>query len=227
MRHRKLHCCLSILCILLLLYGIRLVSGRLSWFFSAEAAIRQMERQELRSRGEILEVIPDFSTPYVLLRYGDQVSFSFAHGGIFGNVGFGRIPRYWFATTVSDSGHSAFFACSTYEIGVGSQLHILFPAPDEAAVSAALTVDGSNAETGYTRTWTLTATRDPAGFYHFRMELPEYEAAHEILAAIGQRYARDNLFAVGTLTLQDANGTELETQTFPMIYREELNEYGA
>ena len=216
MKRRKLHCILSILCILLLLYGIRLVSGQLSWHLSAEAAIRQMERRELRSRGEILTVIPDLSTPHVLLRYGDQLSFVFVHGGIFGNVGFGRIPRYWFATTVSDSGHSTFFACNTYETGIGSQLHILFPAPDEAAASAVLTVDGANAETGHTQTWTLTATRDPAGFYHFHTQLPEYEAAHEILSAIGQGYARDGIFAAGTLTLQDANGNELETRTLPL-----------
>lgn len=216
MKHRKLHCILSILCILLLLYGVRLVRGKLSWHLSAEAAIRQMERQELRSREEILAVIPDISTPHVLLRYGDRLVFAFAHGGIYDNVGFGRIPRYWFATTVSDSDHSEFFACNTYEIDVGSQLHILFPAPDESAAGAVLTVDGSNTETGYAQTWTLTAPRDPAGFYHFRTELPEYEAAHEILSAIGQRYAQDHLFAAGTLTLQDANGDTLETRTLPL-----------
>lgn len=231
MKRRRLHCGICILCILLLLYGIRYVSGRWFWLHSAEAAVRRMERKELYSSGEILAKYADCRTAtYVLLRHGEQLSLVNVIGGKYGNVWFGLIPCYWTAYIENNSNHTEFFDFIVREhFGENPKVHIIIPAPDENAVSAILDIDGLNQIDGYSHTWTLTAQRNPDGYYDFCMELPEYERSADIISAIGWEgfvYAPDGslvnsteIYTVtGTLALLDEEQNNLEIRTLPMIY---------
>ena len=233
MKRRKLHCCICILLILPLLYGIYDIALFGSLPRSLEAAIRHIEREEMRDPGEILASFSEPGLTDVLIRRGDRLTMAFLHG----EYRHGQ-NRYYTGITTDEITDARFLSTigSSMRVEDGNiirERHFIFPAPDENAVTALLTIEITERESGKTCTWRLSAERDPEGYYDFAARLDKLsETRSQMIQAVGTHYLYGvgRYEAVGTLALLDKDRNNLEIQTFPMIYQEyqeEETDHGA
>lgn len=233
MKRRKLHCCICILLILPLLYGIYNVAIAGSLPRSLKAAVRHMEREEMRGPGEILASFSEPGLTDVLIRRGDRLTMAFLHG----EYRHGK-NRYYSGITADEIPDSQFLKTvgSSMRIEDGNiirESHLIFPAPEENAVTALLTIEITERESGKTCTWRLSAERDPDGYYDFTYRTDNLsETSSKMIQAVGAHYwySVGPHEATGTLALLDKDRNNLEIQTFPMIYQEyqeEGSDYGA
>lgn len=233
MKRRKLHCCICILLILPLLYGIYNIALFGSLPRSLEGMVRHMEREEMRDPGEILACFSELGSADVLIRRGDRLTMAFLHG----EYRHGK-NRYYSGITADEIPDSQFLKTvgSSMRIEDGNIIrenHLIFPAPDENAAIALLTIEITERESGETCTWHLSAERNPDGYYDFAYRLDNVsEKRARMIQRIGTHYQFSvaPYEATGTLALLDAERNNLEIQTFPMTYREyqeEESEYGA
>ena len=233
MKRRKLHCCICILCILPLLYGIYNITLFGSLPRSLEAAIRHMEREEMRDPGEILASFSEPGLTDVLIRRGDRLTMAFLHG----DYRHGK-NRYYSGITADEIPDSQFLKTvgSSTRIEDGNiirESHLIFPAPDENAVTALLTIEVTERESGKNQIWHLYAERNPDGYYDFAVRLDKLgETRAQMIQAVGAHYLYGvgRYEATGTLALLDKDRNNLEIQTFPMIYQEyqeEESDHGA
>ena len=223
MKRRKLHCCICILLILPLLYGIYNIALFGSLPRSLEGMVRHMEREEMRDPGEILACFSELGSADVLIRRGDRLTMAFLHG----EYRHGQ-NRYYSGMTTDEITDSRFLRTdgSSMHIEDGSiirERHFIFPAPNKAAVTALLTIEITERESGETHTWRLSAERDPDGYYDFAVRTENLsETRTAMIQAVGTHYLYGigRYEAAGALALLDADRNNLEIQTFPMIYQE-------